>query len=385
MNFDNKIIRKGSGCLKWDQNLNIDYPLWVADMDFHVAPAITEALEERVKHGIFGYVKPSEEYFQSIINWHKIRHNAEYNREWFITVPGIVPAISAILKALTKPGDGVLLLSPGYNGFYSSIRNLECKAIECELQKVNNRFEIDFESLESLASRNDVKIMLLCTPHNPSGRIWSKNELQKIADICQRNNVFVVADEIHCEIIMPGNEFIPYSSLGSPIMENACICTSASKTFNIAGLQNAQIICPNEDYRSKIDRAVNVHEICDVNPFGVVATIAAYNHGEEWLDSFCNYIWKNYVDAKEYIAKNLPMLKVTDLEATYLMWLDISELNMSCTEFCEDLKSKKRVWLAEGCLYGKGGEKYVRINMATQHDFLLEALDKIKEYIIDPT
>ena len=381
MTFDKNTERKGTGSLKWDENPDIEYPLWVADMDFEVAPSIKKALERRVQHGIFGYVIPTNGFFESIINWHLRRHHAAYKREWIITVPGVVPAISSILRALTKPGDGVLTLSPVYNCFYSSIRNLQCRAEESVLLQVGDTYTIDFEDLKRRAEKADTKVLLLCSPHNPSGRVWTKEELQNIGDICLKNNVFVVSDEIHCELIMPGREFVSYATLGEAYTQQACICTSASKSFNIAGLQNAQIVCPNEKYRKLIDRAVNIHEVCDVNPFGIVATEAAYNGGEEWLEELCRYIWKNYQDAKDYIEREIPKLKVIKLEGTYLMWVDIRALNISDSTFCEGLRAKESVWLAEGSHYGKGGEGFVRINLATQHQNVMIALKKLKHYI----
>ena len=293
----------------------------------------------------------------------------------------MVPAISSILRALTKPGDGVLTLSPVYNCFYSSIRNLQCRAEESVLRQVGDTYQIDFDDLERRASKEDTKVLLLCSPHNPSGRVWTKEELQRIGDICLNNNVFVVSDEIHCELIMPGNEFIPYATLGDTYMQEACVCTSASKSFNIAGLQNAQIICPNEKHRKRIDRAVNIHEVCDVNPFGIVATEAAYNEGEEWLEELCQYIWRNYWDAKEYIEKEIPKLRVIKLEGTYLMWVDIRALDISDETFCRNLREQESVWLAEGSHYGKGGKGFIRINLATQHENVMIAHEKLKHYI----
>ncbi len=385
MNFDSRTERRGTGSLKWDEDPKVDYPLWVADMDFRVAQPIVDALQRRVEHGIFGYELPAEDYYQSIIRWHQRRHQVEYQREWFITVPGIVPAVSAILRALTKPGDGVLLLSPCYNCFYSSIRNLQCTALECPLTQTEKEdeitFSINFEDLEKKASLSEAKVMILCSPHNPTGRVWSKDELQKIGDICLKHNVFVLSDEIHCEIVKSGIKFHSYASLGERYMSHACICTSASKTFNIAGLQNAQIICPDSALRAQIDRAVNVHEVCDVNPFGVVATQAAYDHGEEWLCALNSYVYENYQQARSFIREHLPMLRVCRMEATYLMWVDISALGVKDEVFCQQFKEQHGVWLAAGSQYGQGGENFVRINLATQRERLMQALKLVHSFI----
>ena len=290
-------------------------------------------------------------------------------------------AISAILRAMTSPGDGVLTLSPVYNCFYSSIRNLGCRAEESCLQRDGDTFRIDFQDLERRAAKPDVKVLLLCSPHNPSGRVWSAEELQMIADICQRNNVFVVADEIHCELTMTGHRFVPYASLGSEHMAHACICTSASKAFNIAGLQNAQIIVPDDSLRRRIDRAVNIHEVCDVNPFGITATTAAYDGGEEWLDALCLYIWNNYLAAKEFIDSQMPMLRVCQLQGTYLMWVDVSSVTKDVEDFCDRLRREQHLWLAAGSHYGTGGEGFVRINLATQRDNIIRALQRLRTFI----
>lgn len=379
--FDKPTKRIGSGSYKWDDSPGIEFPLWVADMDFEVAPCITDALHKRVSHAIFGYALPTANFYSSIISWHQRRHDVTYQKEWILTVPGIVPAISAILRGLTSQGDGVLVLSPVYNCFYSSIRNLGCRAEESQLVRTEDTFRIDFEDLRKRAAKDDVKVMLLCSPHNPCGRIWTKEELQTIADICLENNVFVVADEIHCELVMPGYTFLSYSTLGIPYMQNACICTSASKAFNIAGLQNAQIICPNPELRQKIDRGINIHEVCDVNPFGLVATEAAYNEGEIWLDELCQYIQGNYDAATDFIRQNIPLLRPCKMEATYLMWVDTSATGLNDETLCHMLKEEEKLWLAEGSHYGKGGKNYLRINLATQRGRLMEALAHLKNFI----
>lgn len=381
IDFDKETQRRGSGSLKWDEDPSVELPLWVADMDFEVCPAIQTALAERVSHGIFGYVNPPASYYHSIINWHKQRHQVTYRREWMIVVPGIVPAISAILRAMTKPGEGVLLLSPAYNCFYSSIRNLGCRAEESVMKEVKDTYAIDWQDLETRAAKSDVHVMLLCSPHNPCGRIWSVEELKRIADICLKNNVLIVADEIHCELVMPCHHFVPFASLGEPYLQNLCLCTSASKAFNIAGLQNAQIIIPNAEIRQRVDKAVNIHEVCDVNPFGVVATQAAYENGMDWLNELCLYIAENYKIARKYIESEIPQLKVKQMEGTYLMWVDIRSITDDDEAFCERLKSKTGVWFAAGSHYGSGGNGYIRINLATQQVNILSALRLLKEFL----
>lgn len=379
--FDMMVYRKGSGCMKWDEAPCVDFPLWVADMDYQIAPCIHKALAQRLEHGVFGYAVPTQSYYDSIVRWHEKRHGVHYEQHWMIVVPGVVPAISAILRAMTQPGDGVLLLSPAYNCFYSSIRNLGCRAEESQLLEHDGQYVIDFEDLEQRASKSDVRVMLLCSPHNPTGRIWSWVELEHISDICLRHHIFLVSDEIHCELVMPGHSFVPLYSLHHPVLGQACICTSASKAFNMAGLQNAQIICADADSRARIDRAVNIHEVCDVNPFGIIATEAAYNLGSAWLDELREYLYGNYEALASVLHRSCPTLRVMPLEATYLMWVDIRELCIDDESFCEMLAERESVRLAPGSHYGKGGQGFVRINLATQRQRLMQAATRIVTFV----
>ena len=379
--FDAPTDRRGSGSMKWDDAPSSDFPLWVADMDFLAAPCIREALEQRLAHGIFGYAMPTGTYYNSIINWHLTSHGVAYRREWMIVVPGVVPAISAILRAMTQPGDGVLTLSPVYNCFYSSIRNLGCRVEESQLIERDGRYTIDFDDLRERASKPDVRVMLLCSPHNPTGRVWTRTELEAIADICLQNDVFLVSDEIHCELTMPGQHFLPLFALDHPVLHQCCTCTSASKAFNIAGLQNAQIICSNDDARARIDRAVNIHEVCDVNPFGLVATEAAYTEGGAWLDALRTYLWENYQTLAAFLREHCPTLRVMPLEATYLMWVDVRMAGLSDEEFCQRLIEQQSVRLAPGSHYGKGGQGFVRINLATQRVRLMQAAQRMAMFV----
>ena len=378
--FDQMTDRRGTSSVKWDEKPEVEYPLWVADMDFLAAPSIIEALQRRIDHGIFGYATPSDSFYESIISWNRRRHGVEYHREWMILVPGVVPALSAVLRAMTHPSEGVLMLTPVYNCFFSSVRNMGCRAEECALLRKGDTFEIDFEDLERRAAKPDVSVMMLCSPHNPCGRMWSRQELTRIGDICLRHKVFLLVDEIHCELAMPGHEFVPFASLGEPYLSNCCICTAASKCFNIAGLQCSQVIVPDETLRHRIDRGVNIHEVCDIGPMGLISTEAAYNGGEEWLDQLLPYIWENYVAARRLLEEKAPALGVIRLEATYLMWVDITATRLSSEQFCSRLRREYGVWLAHGNMYGKDGEGYVRINLATQRQRLLEGVGRVARF-----
>lgn len=288
-NFDKQISRRGTDSYKWDsaESENV-LPMWVADMDFRTAPAIVDALRRRVEHGIFGYTRVPDSYYEAVTGWFARRHGWTIDREWIIYTSGVVPAISAVIKALTVPGDKVLVQTPVYNCFFSSIRNNGCEMVSSPLVFASNTFTIDYEDLERKTADPKVKVMLLCNPHNPAGRVWKREELVRIGEICIRHDVTVVSDEIHCELVFPEYRYTPFASISENFRHHSVVCISPSKAFNIAGLQIANIICADANRRAKIDRAINDNEVCDVNPFGVIATQVAYNEGEEWLNQPSN-------------------------------------------------------------------------------------------------
>ncbi len=378
--FDKLVLRRGTGSLKWDSRRNV-LPFWVADMDFQTAPCVLEALRRRVDHGVFGYTYVDDSYYDALIDWFSSRHLYSFDRGDVIYLPGIVPAISAIIKALVPEGGGVIVQTPVYNCFFSSIRNNGCIVVENplvrkELSETEFTYEMDFDGLEELASVPSNKLLLLCNPHNQAGRAWTRGELQRVAEICGRHNVKVVSDEIHCELTMPGYTYVPYGTI-DPM---ATVCLSPSKAFNIAGLQIANIIVPDADLRSRIDRAVNINEVCDVNPFGVEALKAAYSSdGGEWLDALRVYLYDNYTFLREYLAKRLPSCPVAKLEATYLPWVDISSLGLGSDELVKRLLDKSGVWVNSGEMYG--GDGYIRINIACPRGTLDEGLERICDTI----
>lgn len=379
--FDEIVPRRGSCSCKWDNAPEGVLPLWVADMDFKVAQPIVDAMQKRLDHGIFGYTRVPDEYYEAVINWFGRRHGLRIEKEWIVYTIGVVPAISAILRAMTVPGDKVLLQGPVYNCFYSCIRNSGCELVSSSLKRTGDTYVIDFEDFEAKASDPLVKVFLLCNPHNPAGRVWTKEELRRLGEICMKHNVLVVADGIHCELVFPGHEYTPFASLGEEFYENSVTCVSASKTFNIAGLQIANIIARNPEIRARIDKAVNVNEVCDVNPFGVVATIAAYNEGGEWLDQLIAYLKGNYDYMREYCAEHLPDFPLVRLEGTYLAWMDCSKLGMSSEKLEEDLVEKAGLWLNAGTMYGAEGEGYQRWNLACPRSVLTEALERFRKYV----
>ncbi len=377
--FDTLVNRKGTGSYKWDSSeIEADVlPMWVADMDLKTAPCIIDTLRNRVEHGVFGYVSVPDAYYDAVISWFSRRHGWEIKREWIQYTSGVVPAISAIIKGLTQPADQVLVMTPVYNCFFSSIRNNGCTAVECPLVYENNTYTIDYQALEQCAANPDVKILLLCNPHNPACRVWTREELVKIGEVCKRNNVIVVSDEIHCELVMSGHQFTPFASVSQEMQDMCITCNSPSKSFNTAGLQIANIICNNTEWQQRIDRAINDNEVCDVNPFGVAGLIAAYNEGEEWLTELCEYIEGNYNLVKEFFSKNLPQFPVTTLEGTYLVWIDCRNTGQTSDEITRKLFEEARVLLNSGTMYGAAGEGFVRLNIACPRSRVEEALNRM--------
>ena len=377
--FDEIIPRRGTNSYKWDSAGDADIlPMWVADMDFRTAPPVVEALRKRVEHGIFGYVRVPDAYYAAVTNWFARRHDWQIEKEWIIYTTGVVPALSAVIKALTAPGDKVMVQTPVYNCFFSSIRNNGCGMIANPLIYRNGTYQIDFADLEQKAADPSVKVLLLCNPHNPAGRVWTKQELTRIGDICIRNNVWVVADEIHCELVFPGHTYIPFASISQEFLMHSVTCTSPSKAFNLAGLQIANIISADTDIRTKIDKAININEVCDVNPFGVEALMAAYNDGEEWLEELKQYLFANYNYLRVYFEEYLPEFPVATLEGTYLVWADCSVLNQSSDETVKTLLEKEKLWVNEGSLYGEAGEGFIRINIACPRQQLIEGLNRLR-------
>ena len=403
--FDEIIDRRGTNCVKWDEAPSADViPLWVADMDFKAAPAIQEAVRKRAEHGVFGYSIVPDAYYDAVINWFQRRHDWTIHREEILYTTGVVPAMSVAIKALTMPGEKVVILSPDYNCFFSSIRNNGCEVLECALKptpypspregnlNVTSKdtkdaplpsggvwgWAIDWQDFESKCADEKTTVFLLCNPHNPTGRVWTKDELERLNDICMKHGVKVVSDEIHCELIMPGHTFQPFAAVSEACRMNSVILNSPSKSFNIAGLQTANIICARPEWRRRLDRAININEVCDLNPFGPVALIAAYNESEDWLDALNLYLWDNFTVLRDFVAEKLPQCIVTPLEGTYLVWVDVSAFGIPVDELCNRLLTEGRVWVNPGTMYGpETGRGYIRINIACPRSRLLEGLARI--------
>lgn len=379
--FSSPTERRGTDSYKWDSAPETDIiPLWVADMDFETFPGITEALQRRVAHGIFGYTRVPEAYYEAVCNWFGKHHGWHINREDIIYTSGVVPAVSAVIKALTLPGDQVIVQGPVYNCFFSSIRNNGCEMVSNSLiyNKEELRYEIDFDDLERKLAHERARLMLLCNPHNPGGRVWTRDELTRVAELCRKYGVRVVSDEIHCELTLYDNEYVPFGSLPDELSHGSITCCSPSKAFNTAGLQIANIVCRDAEVRNRIDRAININEVCDVNPFGVIALQAAYSdEGYEWLTQLRAYISSNYDLLRERFARELPKCKVMRMEGTYLAWIDCTQLHISSDKIEEMLMHENKVWVNTGSMYGTEGAAFIRINMACTSELLNEGITRI--------
>lgn len=382
--FDQLLNRRGSHSVKWDEPEQEGViPMWVADMDFMAAPAIQEALRKRVEHGVFGYTLVPDAYYDAIVNWFGRYHHWTIDRQDIIYTTGVVPAISCAIQALTMGGENVLIQTPVYNCFFSSIRNSGSNIVENSLKRQGDTYVIDFDDFERKCADEKTTAFLLCNPHNPAGRVWTKEELTRMNDICMRHHVRVIADEIHCELVMPGYTFTPFASISEACRDNSVTLNSPSKSFNIAGLQIANIICHDPAMRRRINRQVNINEVCDVNPFGVEALMAAYNDSRDWLVALNDYLWENYQALCRFCEEQLPQWKVLKLEGTYLPWVDITATGMTSDALADLLLSEAKVMVNSGTMYGaQTGEGYIRLNIACPRARMLEGLERIKKVFI---
>ena len=385
-NFDEEIERRGSQSVKWDLFSKEALPMWVADMDFKAAPPIIDALQKRLDHGVFGYELVPQKYYDTISSWFAKRHGWDWIRkENIIPTTGVIPAYSACIKAFSRTGDMVIVQPPCYNAFFPAIRNNGCLESHNALVYKDGTYSIDFDDLEKKAADPRTSVMLLCNPHNPAGRVWTREELLRVGEICLKNHVFVISDEIHCEITYPGHDYTPFGTLPDEIVRNSATCCSPTKPFNIAGIQIANIIAKDPEVVRRVDRAINDNECCDVNVFGVAALIAAYGESGEWLDEMLSYVYENYLTLKDFISKELPKAKVLPLEGTYLPWLDLSAyrkegepLEGFSARLNKHLEEKAKLILSCGTIYGPEAEGFQRINIAAPRKRVLEGLRRLK-------
>lgn len=382
MDFDKITDRTGTNAIKYDLAEARNKPkdaisLWVADMDFPTAPCVQKAIAEKVAHGIFGYSRPDSRYYAALKKWFRERHSYEIQDEWVVNTPGVCFALATAIRAFTKEGDGVLVQKPVYYPFFNMIKNLDRKVVNSPLELKNGHYEINFQDFEEKIVSENVKMFILCSPHNPGGRVWKKQELVRISEICLSHSVLVVSDEIHSDITFEGHTHTVYGTLSQAAAENSIICTAPSKSFNLAGLQFSNIIIPNPKLRVEFLRELDKTGYDEPSLMGIVAATAAYSEGAEWFDEVKGYIWQNIVFAKNYIEENCPKIKVIVPEGTYLLWLDFSGFSLTDKEINERILNKAKVWLDSGSMFGKEGEKFQRINCATPRSILKEALQRI--------
>lgn len=380
--FDEIVPRRGTNAIKWDMDTDPEVlPMWVADMDFRTAPAVAAALQRRVQHDIFGYATAPKAYYDAITGWFRRRHGWQIRPEWVLHTTGVIPALSAVIKALTQPGDKVLIQTPVYNHFFTSIHNSGCQAAESPLVYRDNTYTIDFDDLERKAADPAVKLMLLCNPHNPAGRVWTPAELHRIGELCLRHDVVVVADEIHCELVMPGFRYTPFASLSEEFARRSVTCASPSKAFNLAGVQVANIFAADAGLRERIARSLEINETGMISPFAIEALTAAYTDGAEWLDALNGYLWENYLFLRDYFARHLPQFPVLPLEGTYLVWADCRAAGLSSDALTRRLLDEGRLHVNSGSMYGAAGEGFIRLNIACPRKLLAEGLDRLKRVL----
>ena len=380
--FDTVVNRKNTNAIKYDLAKKRGKPedavsLWVADMDFPTAPCIQKAVAEKAAHGIWGYSRPDNRYYDALKKWYKERHNFEVQNEWVVNTPGVCFALATAIKAFTNEGESVLIQKPVYYPFFNIINSLQRKVVNSSLILKNNHYEIDFDDFERKIVQENVKLFILCSPHNPGGRVWTKQELQKISEICLAHNVLVVSDEIHSDITFGSNVHTVYGSLSEQALKNSIICTAPSKSFNLAGLQFSNIFIADEKLKKAFSEELDKTGYDEPSVFGIVAATAAYSEGADWFDSVKSYIWENILFAKKYIEENASQIKVLLPEGTYLLWLDFSKTGLSDSEINDRVLNKAKVWLDSGSMFGKEGEKFQRINCATPRIILEEALKRI--------
>lgn len=383
LNFDEITERRNTDSLKYDFAVRRGkpsdvLPLWVADMDFKTSGYILDALEERARHGIFGYTETREDYFEALAGWMKKRHGLTVSPEWVLKTPGVVFALAAAVKAYTQEGDYVLIQQPVYYPLTEVVQDNGRKVVSNDLIEENGRYRIDFDDFEQKIKQYQIKLFMLCSPHNPVGRVWTLEELSRLADICVRYGVTVVSDEIHEDFVYPGHKHVPFILADERAKDFCVICTSVSKTFNLAGLQIANILIPNQQLRRKFRKQIQAAGYSQLNTFGVVACKAAYLYGDEWYEAVWKYVQDNLEYLKEQLKKRLPKIKVVEPEGTYLVWLDFREYDLCDAELSDAVIHKAKLWLDDGGIFGKTGSGFQRINIATSRSVLDEALRRLE-------
>lgn len=377
--FDNIIDRRNTGSMKWDVKLN-ELPMWVADMDFQTAPQIIECMIERAKHGVFGYTQVTDDWYEVYQGWWEKRHHFQIQKDWLIFCAGVVPAISSIVRKMTTVGENVAVMTPVYNIFYNSILNNGRNVLENKLKYDGKEYQIDFDDLEKKLSNPQTTLLILCNPHNPIGKIWGRETLERIGDLCGKHHVLVLSNEIHCDLTEPGWEYIPFASVSENCRKNSITCVAPTKTFNLAGIQTAAVIVPDDNLRHKVSRGLNTDEVAEPNVFAAVAPIAALTCGGEWLDALREYLWENRRFAEDYIKSEIKGISAVSARATYLLWLDCRNVIGKGTEFCRFIRSHSGLYLSDGNEY-RNGEGFLRMNLACPRKQVEEGLMRLKKSV----
>ncbi len=379
--FDAPTDRRGTYSLKWEVAEN-ELPMWVADMDFPAAPEITRAISERAAHGVFGYTNVPDEWYAAYTGWWKERHGFEIKREWLMFCTGVVPAISSIIRKLTTVGENVLVQTPVYNIFFNSIVNNGRNVLENPLIYENGSYRIDFADLEAKLSDPQTSLMLLCNPQNPGGTLWDRESLERIGGLCRKYHVVVLSDEIHCDLVSPGREYIPFASVSEDCRLNSVTCIAPTKAFNIAGLQTAAVYAADETLRHKVWRGLNTDECAEPNVFAVTAAIAAFTQGGDWLDQLRGYIAENRRTTEAFLAEKLPQVRMAHSDATYLFWLDCSEITDSSRQLADFIRQKTGLYLSAGEQYRGNGRYFLRLNAACPRAVLLDGLERLRQGVL---
>ncbi len=381
-NFDELTDRRNTGSVKWNVKED-ELPMWIADMDFKTAPEIKAALEKRVSSGIYGYTEPGDDWYDAYIRFFEERHHFTIARDWLVFCTGVVPTISSSVRKLTSVGDNVVVLSPVYNIFYNSIINNQRNILQVPLLYKENEYSIDWENLEKALQDEKTTLLIFCNPANPVSKIWSREELERLGKLCAENNVPVLSDEIHCELVRPGKEYIPFASVNDTNLNNSIMAIAPTKTFNLAGIQTSAIVIANPELRKKVVRQINTDEVAEPNVFSCPAAIAAFNQGREWLDELREYLFANRDFVKSYLQTNIPELTLVDGDATYLLWINIDKLNTNSEEFTTFLREHTGLIVNEGKEYGGNGDHFIRLNVACPRARLEEGLQRLHKGVIE--
>ncbi|MFV0560323.1 MAG: MalY/PatB family protein [Enterococcus sp.] len=374
--FDEQINRRKTNSYKW-AIAEDELPLWVADMDFRTAPEVTATLQKRLDEGVFGYNIVTEEFNQSIIHWWQTQHQFTIQSEWILFCTGVVPAISSIVRKMTTEEDAIVLLTPVYNIFFNSILNNHRQVLPSELRYENGNYTIDFTDLEEKLAKEETKMMIFCNPHNPTGKVWTKDILRRVGELCLKYNVFILSDEIHCDLAHEGYAYTPFASISEEIAQQTITCVAATKAFNLAGLQTSAIIIPNATIRKQVNRGINTDEVAEPNTFAIQATTAAFEQGAPWLVALKHYLATNRKYLKKKLNAALPEVRMIDSEATYLAWIDCSEITDDTTKLCEFLRKTTGVYLSDGDIFGGNGKQFIRLNYACPKQTLVEGVNRL--------